>query len=179
MKHLLFLKKINSKQKEIMRISRPTPVSVATKTSSFLFSFCICSVVSWLKDTVVCSLMFPVCLKLVVFGAFVVVLLYNENEIWHSCKIEIDINFKILSIVGIYIYLSYDYKRCRFIKCQIHVYRLTFNHELQRIETQLNIKLRRYDNILLLVVKHTHLSQHHLCNTRCITDRHTFTRRNF
>lgn len=48
--------------------------------------------------------MFVVCLKFVVFGVCVVVLLYNENEIWYSCKIEIDINFKILLIIGIYIF---------------------------------------------------------------------------
>lgn len=29
-------------------------------------------------------------------------------------------------------------------------------HELQRIEKQLKIKLRRYENMLLLVLKHTH-----------------------
>lgn len=45
-------------------------------------------------------------------------------------------------------------------------------HELQRIEKQLKIKLRRYENMLLLVLKHTNLSQHHLCNTQCITDKH-------
>lgn len=48
--------------------------------------------------------MFVVCLKFVVFGVFVVVLLFNENEIWYSCKIEIDFNIKILLIIGIYIF---------------------------------------------------------------------------